>query len=196
MSIAFGTGNKSQAKNLGPDQILFKKEEENLFFNLSKDRMVLSNIKAYAGWESLFNYFINFLDVVNDKLGVKEFNRVSVRYVNNLNLPNYGLADFNKYIKSAPSVPNGVPNKVSGFLNRLILSDEEKSTTAIVSQGLDHNRVSLSETLPVIFDIDVIKTGKLISEKENIENILNSLRKFKNDIFFNTLTNKCLELYE
>lgn len=53
-----------------------------------------------------------------------------------------------------------------------------------------------SQKLPLIFDIDVIKKANFMKKESDIWMDFNLLRQFKNEIFFNSITEKTKELFK
>lgn len=186
--------NQPNMTELGPSQMVFKHSK--YILNISHNKIVISNIHPYAGWDDLYKTFLKVISITRTKLNVTSLNRIGVRYVNNLNIPrNGGDIIFKDYITTAPELPPGVSNSVLGFINRLIVSDKERNATAVISHALDQNRALITEKVPLIFDIDVFKTGEFSTEESKLNNVLSLLREMKNEIFFNTLTDKCKALY-
>ena len=104
------------------------------------------------------------------------------------------VSDFSNYLTAPPIVPPELPQYVSSFLVRLVIHDPALDLAANVTQalekGLDPNNIN------IIFDIDAYKTGEFKPGSEEITNVLDMLRNFKNDFFFNSLTDKAVEVYE
>ena len=53
-----------------------------------------------------------------------------------------------------------------------------------------------NQKLPLIFDIDVWKLTNYKSDDEEMWKEFEKLRKFKNDVFFNSITEKTKELFK
>jgi uncharacterized protein (TIGR04255 family) len=53
-----------------------------------------------------------------------------------------------------------------------------------------------TQKLPLIFDIDVIKKANYTKKESGMWNDFNLLRRFKNEIFFNSITEKTKELFK
>ena len=85
-------------------------------------------------------------------------------------------------------MPKNLPQSLTNFFLRLTIPKED--IIAIIMQAFE---VPGSKKLSFIFDIDVFK---LVDSHEDIWQIFNRLRDFKNEIFLNTITDKTKELFK
>ena len=119
--------------------------------------------------------------------------RLALRYINRLNIP-LPIEDFSLYLTSPPVIPPDLPQEVSSFLTRVVLHESTVSLAANITQaleqGLDPNSVT------VILDIDAYKTGEFDPHGAEIAEVLEALHHFKNRVFFSSLTEAALRLYE
>ena len=119
-------------------------------------------------------------------------NRIAVRYINELKIP-LPFKDFTEYLSCPPEVPDGLPQAVSSFLQRVVIPDPVNNCTSIITQALNDAGVT-PETITVLLDIDVFRT--LVVDSTNSEliwNGLGELRKIKNDMFFGHITDEMVE---
>ena len=117
--------------------------------------------------------------------------RVSLRYINRLDLPLSHGQDFEIFLRSPPELPADAPQMVSRFLSRVTASDENSSATAIVTQKLDRPAMPV----PVIIDIDAFWGEDSDPGEAILHRILMSLRALKNRCFFALLTDDAVKLY-
>ena len=117
---------------------------------------------------------------------------VRLRYINRLKIPSAkGLANLDDYLRVGPRLPEEDRFTFKGFLNQHL---------AIEAQTGNEVKIILSSQkaedgfLPIILDIAAANGEP--NEPEDWPQILlkiQSLRKLKNDIFYNTVTEKCLQ---
>jgi uncharacterized protein (TIGR04255 family) len=69
--------------------------------------------------------------------------------------------------------------------------DARTNLTQLLQEG-----VAPADHVPVILDIDVYKTVILPPETEDAWNLLKELRVIKNEVFFASLTEKAVELFQ
>lgn len=120
---------------------------------------------------------------------------VQLRYINRIHLPLIdGSVDLDEYFKNGPKLPDDMGLTFAGFLqqNQAI----EPNTGFLVNTVLTAQDVKESK-LSVIFDNSVKSPKTLdVSDWASIELSLQSLRNLKNRVFINTLTEKCLHLFQ
>ena len=101
--------------------------------------------------------------------------------------------------RAAPSVPDAVPQGLSGFLQRVIIPDADNNCTSIVTQALEGPPFVTQEgaSITVLLDVDVFRAvnldGGLVDE---IWSGLEDLRVQKNRMFFEHLTEKTMEMFQ
>jgi uncharacterized protein (TIGR04255 family) len=121
---------------------------------------------------------------------------IRLRYINRILVPmTAGAVDLDEFLTIGPRLPDEERLRLSGFLNQ----------QAAVEKGTGH-QVNLvltaqppeSEKLPVILDITVAATTTTAESADwaTILSLIGSLRSLKNRIFLNTLTVKCIELFQ
>lgn len=120
---------------------------------------------------------------------------VQLRYINRISLPaTSGRVQLDDYLKIGPPLPREDNLTFVGFLNQQLALEEETGNTAnVVLTTQPHE----GDKLPIIFDICVANNGA--AEPEDWPWILArilSLRALKNRIFRNTLTERCLSLFQ
>ena len=87
-----------------------------------------------------------------------------------------------------------MPQTLSSFFYRVVVPANDLGVTAIITQALE-SKDDIKDNVPVILDIDVIKSNSDGFLEDDILSILEKLRKFKNQIFFKSITDKLLEEY-
>lgn len=173
---------------------LFTSSDKKRVVQARLDGFTYSKLKPYDNWENLKaeaeELWENYCKIA-EPLEVK---RVALRYINHIELP-LPFSDFKDYLLTTPEVAPNIPQGLANYLMRLVIPRENKLDIAIVIQEMK----PISENgkiLPIIFDIDVFRSIKLDPQGGQIWEILEELREFKNDIFFNSITNKTRELFK
>jgi uncharacterized protein (TIGR04255 family) len=121
---------------------------------------------------------------------------VRLRYINRLNLPLVASQiDLDEYFKVGPRLPDEDSQGLFGFLNQLQMF--EKETGHLITTVLMAEEVKDDKLLSVIFDNMVAaRVGADPSDWPKIEATIQSLRNLKNRVFSDTLTKKCLDLFQ
>ncbi|HEY7298291.1 MAG TPA: TIGR04255 family protein [Xanthobacteraceae bacterium] len=120
---------------------------------------------------------------------------IRLRYINRILVPmTAGQIDLDEFFKIGPRVPDEEKLMLSGFLEQQ--ASIEKGTGYQVNLVLTAQSPA-EQKLPVILDITVASTDVLeAADWASMLPILQSLRSLKNRIFANSLTSKCIELFQ
>jgi uncharacterized protein (TIGR04255 family) len=157
------------------------------------DGFTFSRLKPYETWEHL-RAEAHRLWLLYAKIATPEaIRRVALRYINRLDIP-LPIKDFSEYLTASPTVPEKLPQGVSGFFTRVIIHDPSIDAAAIITQALEPT--SNPEVVAIILDIDVFKQSQFGLDEKEAWVIIDQLREFKNKIFFESITEKIVELYQ
>lgn len=176
------------------DGYLFHSKDGKKIVQARLDGFSFNMLKPYSNWESfseeantLWQHFINIANPIN-------VTRLALRYINRIELP-LPFNDFKEYVVTIPEVGPNIPVAVSDFFCKLVTTNVDKNITAIITENIDTKKQTL-EKLPLIFDIDAFKQVNLKPTGSDVNDIMEELRNFKNDIFLNSLTDKTKELFK
>jgi len=161
---------------------------------LREDGFTFNRLKPYEKWEEVKNEALRLWNYYKELVKPEFIKRIELRYINNLNIP-MPINDFRDYLTCPPEVPEGLPQGISSFFYRVVIPAPDTRITAIITQALE-SKVDFKDHLPIILDIDVYKITPDGFLEEDVLAILEKLRNFKNQIFFNSITPKLLEIYK
>ena len=121
--------------------------------------------------------------------------RVCLRYINRILLPlAEGKVRLEDFLQVSPRLPDEANLKFKGFLRQHIAVEESTGnevTLVLTTQPAE------PKCLPLIFDIAAGRFENLDPEDwKGIGERIESLRSLKNRVFHNTLTDKCLNLFQ
>jgi uncharacterized protein (TIGR04255 family) len=120
---------------------------------------------------------------------------VRLRYINRILLPTVsGRVELNDYLKIAPRLPDEETLTFVSFLNQHTAVETDTGNQVnivLTTQPQENNK------LPIIFDncVESVETGAPEDWAWLLKKFL-SLRSLKNRIFRNTLTERCLNLFQ
>ncbi len=183
----------TQAESLSPEGIIFYSVDKKKIIQLQRDSFSFVWVGKYSKWEEFSSEALELWNKADKTLKTNALIRIGSRFINNLNIPQN--IELKEIIVNSPTPPEGTSFEMAGFLNQMTLYDDDNSVSAIVCLGLGHNKIK-EQKLPVIFDIDVFSLDVIQNENTKINENLNKLRVFKNSIFFKSLTQKGMELYQ
>jgi uncharacterized protein (TIGR04255 family) len=169
-------------------------DDQKRIFQARLDGFTFNRLSLYTKWEDLREE-ANSLWLLYKKITSPELiTRVALRYINNLKIP-MPIKEFGDYLTAPPTVSEALPQGVTSFLTRINIYDPELDANAIITQALEPSGPEPA-FLPVILDIDVFRIQSKGIDEQEAWNLLDKLRHFKNKIFFESITDKLLEVYK
>lgn len=172
----------------------FKSEDQLNVAQFRVDGFTFNRLRPYASWELIFPEAMKLWRLYFRIADPKLVTRIALRYINHLRLP-LPIDDFERYLTAPPMVPQGLPQRLSGFLTRVVIHDPERGLAANVTQALEL-RVTDPDHVTVIIDIDAYKRSDFEPNAPGIERTFQVLHDFKNDIFFKSITEETARLFE
>jgi uncharacterized protein (TIGR04255 family) len=157
------------------------------------DGFSLSRLHPYAEWMTFRDEAKKLWQIYQEIMKPAAITRVALRYINNLNMP-YPINDFDEYLTAPPTVPKDLPQGISSFLTRMVVTEPALGINAIITQALELvPPMPEINRLPVILDIDVFKQDPKGMEEADAWHTIEQLRHFKNKIFDKSITPKLKE---
>ncbi len=170
------------------------------FWNKQRNQLVqfrtagfsFNRLRPYSGFdaykEELRANWLKYCDIA----APNRINIVRLRYVNVIRIEQ-NLHDIDDYFKIGPRIPTIEPElSVARFSNKCLVFDSARSSDAEIALDLrpanDSSRYTLTITVGKRVDIEPIDWLQVCSTIE-------SLRGFKNILFKESITEKCLQLF-
>ncbi len=176
-----------------PHGYFFKSEDEKTVVQFRVDGFTLNRLRPYTSWDELFPLVIDLWRLYCTTARPEVITRLAVRYINRIPLPP-GPIRTETYLRAGPTIPQELPQHISSFLTRVTIHDLDADIAAHVAQALEVD-VSRQQSI-VILDIDAFRQGEVAVGDTAVEETLNRLRKFKNLIFFSSLTEETMRQFE
>ncbi|MBI4389800.1 MAG: TIGR04255 family protein [Nitrospinae bacterium] len=179
----------------GPDGYLFKSPNEQKVVQARRDGFTFNKLKPYDHWDIFRNEAKELWDRYLKIAKPTKITRIVLRYINCIEIPivkpEVALED---YVLIYPEIPKDFPYKLANFLTVMEVLDIENEITARINISMEPIK-SEGKTLPLIFDIDAYRMLDLDPNDQKIWEIFETLRTFKNKIFFGSMTEKSKELF-
>jgi len=157
------------------------------------DGFTFNKLKPYQSWEQMRDeareLWALYSETVANGLPVQ---RVALRYINHLDIR--AGTPLSEYLLSPPTVPEGLPQGVTEYLNRLVLEHHDLGAAVIVTQNLQPSKAQ-KDSMNLLFDIDVFRENANLKHDE-VWGVLEGFHTFKNEIFFKSITEKTAESYQ
>lgn len=175
--------------------VLVKSPDEKTQAQFRVNGFTLNRLEPYTSWDEIYPQTIRLWHLYVEIAKPLAVVRLAARYINRLKLP-LPVADLRDYLIAPPRVPEGLPQALRAYLTRLVIHDSSLDHSAIVTQSFEPNPVD-PEHATVLLDIDAFKDLMLKpTEHDEIDRVLSDLHRFKNDIFFGSITQKASRLFE
>lgn len=176
-----------------PDGYLFRSNIDNKVVQARLDGFTFNKLKPYKDWMSfqaeaqeLWNIYLKIATPI-------KIVRIALRYINRIEIP-LPMSEFKEYILTVPEIAPNIPQALSHFFMQLVIPNPEIGATAVINQTVEP--ITPNQRAPLIFDIDVFKDVVYVDNKEKIWDDFKDIRIFKNEIFFNSVTDKAKELFK
>ncbi|MEX2152400.1 MAG: TIGR04255 family protein [Gemmatimonadaceae bacterium] len=183
----------ARTEDLGPQGLFFATADEKTILQFRIDGFTMNRLRPYTSWQELFPVAMEMWQLYASLARPEFVTRIALRYTNQIELPP-SVDAFEQYLTAPPIVPQGLPQLVSAFLTRVTIHDATTQNAVHVSQALEHDAVA--RRAKVILDIDAFRTVDYEPQDARIMTTLEQLHSFKNLVFFSSVTEATLSLFE
>ena len=172
---------------------LFQSTHEKKIVQARLDGFTFNKLKPYNKWEVFRDDARELWDIYFQISNPVKITRIALRYINRIEIP-LPMKDFKEYILTTPEIAPKLPQVLDYFFMRLVTPNPTIQAIAVINQTMENP--TEKQRLPLIFDIDVFQNTTYIGNKAEIWDEFEKLRIFKNEIFFNSITDKTKELFQ
>lgn len=156
-----------------------------------------SQLQPYRNWDDLRDNARRLWDVLLRHAQPAGVERIALRFINRIPVP-MPVKEFTDYITTMISVAPGIPQAVEELFFRLVIPKHigTRQIKGIVTCTLEPIQTAPTPVLPIVFDIDVFAQVSILSpNSQEIWDLFEGLRTFKNEIFFSSTTEKAKALF-
>lgn len=179
---------ETNARRIGYEY--FSKEQKRKL-SISEGAITYIDETPYHGWEIFKGEILKYMKVLTPVLREVTVERTSIRFINQFKFDHDQFDAPEEYFNTlvtTKSEEGMFSNPVLKYGFQVSLEMGESVISHVKQQA-----EKLSDNIMYTFDIDVLDYHNLIYNVDSIDATLESLRNYKNDIFFNNLTPKTLE---
>ena len=155
------------------------------------DVFTFSHLEPYDTWEEMKEEAVRLWEIYAAAVSPDPITRMGTRYINVLKLP--FNTELKEYLTAPPTIPEGLNQELSSFLTRVEIRDPTIGAHGILTQALEGVHENYA---PIVLDIDVFITRQFDPQGQEFWNSLDQLRDFKNTVFFESITEKSMELFQ
>lgn len=194
-SFGFGAGGEQTSRQA---QIGYRLDNDQTHYVLQPrtNGFTLSRLSPYGQWSDLRDearkWWSQFYEIARPDV----ISRLAVRYVNAIQIP-LPVVDFGDYLTCPPRLPDGIPQALSGFLQRVVVPDEQARCTSVITQALEGQPTTLGGgAINLLLDIDVFRPTRIdVGSIDEVWAGLDELRDQKNRMFFAHITERTVEMF-
>jgi len=186
-------------KSGGQDGYLFRSSDGRQIVQARLNGLTFNRLRPYKSWALFRDEARKHWELFADLAVPELVTRLGLRYINAIELP-LG-ADFKEYLLTVPEIAPGVPQSLEDFLVRLAIPIERFNCKAIVTETMKPIKNKKTNDIEsrkfhFILDIDVFRKGIFRPDSTDIWEAFELLRDAKNEIFYESLTDKAKELFK
>lgn len=186
-------GPAAESHDLGFHGLFLRTSDGSKVAQFRTDGFTLNWLPPYQTAELLFDEAIRLWEMYRSVVNPTVATRIALRYINRIPLKLADGEDLGPYLTAIPPVGPGIKARVSSFLSRVVIHDDQSDNTAVVTQAMDP---SAEANHQVLIDIEVFRAGESGIESDSIRRILDGQRVFKNRLFFSLVTEQTLRRFE
>lgn len=158
------------------------------------DGFTFNKLKPYENWAKFRNEARSLWEKYLEIVKPLKIVRIALRYINQIEIP-LPFKDFEEYILTLPKLaPKLSQQVVSSSFMQFTIQNRDIEASAIITQTM--KKPTPVGKLPFILDIDAFKLQIFGENKQQMWDEFEKLRTFKNDIFFNTITEKTMDMFK
>lgn len=193
INFNFSKDESSASSNQKPNGFVMRTEDRLYAAQILLNRVSLSRLRPYLDWLELRKRMDRLWPIYRDTTSAVRVKRLAVRNINKILLPD-STKKLGYYFTNPMTIPAGLPQNYASYLIRAVIPDVETKSIAIIQQVLEG--VNSDNQISIIFDIDTFKEVDIdVNDEENIWSTIEELHRFKNRIFFNSITENTKELF-
>ncbi|HKU19297.1 MAG TPA: TIGR04255 family protein [Candidatus Saccharimonadales bacterium] len=180
---------------IGPQDIgvSFRSVDGLHVLQVRRDGLSLSRLRPYSDWEQLFNEMWRAWETYKAVVKPNRVKRVSTRFINQINIP-LGR-DLDDFFVVSPRLPEGAPNFISAFSSTVGIPYQDQKSNAFMrmAQLVTNNPT----VMPIILDFDILHDCDLSpDDDDSVRDNINALRSIKNQLFFGSVKDPAMELFQ
>lgn len=173
--------------------IMFLHEDEKQLVQVRRQGYSFNRLSPYSSLDDYIPEIQRTWELFLEIASCGQVRSIRLRYINRLPIPFMGEINLDDYLETGPHLADEESLMFTGFLHQHTAVEKESNNEAKIILASQQRE---EDTLPIIFDITVSRTEAVETDQWNsILSIIQSLRQLKNDIFFGSLTEKCLDLF-
>lgn len=180
------------ATDKGLQGFFFRSEDGTQVAQYRLDGFTHNRLRPYTSWEQVLGETWRLWALYRECAAPEAVTRVAVRYINHFEIP--ASADMGLYLTDPPESPDRAKRPMRHYLKRIVVEEPESGIQAAVTQAIEPSPGP--DRRVVLLDVDAFAVGEYPSARGDLEVVLSALHRFKNEIFFGSLTETAVGMFE
>lgn len=185
----------TQSKRQGIQALQFLKNDEKQLVQVRTTGYSFNRLAPYTSFDDYLPEIRRTWNLYREIAEPIQIKVVRVRYINRIRLPSTdGRVELDDYFRLGPRLPDEERLTMTGFLNQYVAVEADTGhqvTTVLTAQQRE------KDCVPIIFDNAAAAMSSVDPDDwERLGVTLGALRALKNRVFRNTLSDKCLHLFQ
>lgn len=173
--------------------IQYKNPKTNSLIQIGKNLLAINQLTPYTSWEDFVPLVKSNLDAYLSITGAYKLNRIKIRYINKILLPDedMNIADFFKY---SMIVPKEIASTIANF--KVHTEHLFNNNRDLLSVNLHNAPPSEENFVPFVLDLSYTLIDINEVNEVNVEEWLNDAHSILNTTFEAILTERCKEYFD
>ena len=151
-----------------------------------------SRLAPYESWEPFRDLARSFCDVYRSTTKPLSVERMAVRYINQINVPESSV-ELTEYFRTSPEISSDLPQQIDGLFMQVRLPQKDIGAAVVLNQTIAPP--TKPDVISVIFDIDIFSEETVLVDDNAIWEYFEILHSRKNEIFEACITDRTRELF-
>jgi len=171
---------------------VFRNKEQARVAQFRRDGFTFNKLRLYTDWEDVFEeawrLWLEYVAIAQPLT----VTRIAVRYVNHIAIPH--PFDFPEFLTDPPTSPDAIPQLFIDFFKRVVVHDTESGLFVNIIQAIE--RREDPTTVVFLLDVDAYAREEHEPGSSALEPRFQQLRELKNQVFFESITEKTAGMFE
>lgn len=195
MNLESDTPAEPIIKELTWKGLRFQSADKKYIAQFNRDGYVFSRLESYQSWNQLYDEAMRLWNMYTEIAQPTEIQRIGLRYINRIQLPLNELR-FEDYFESPAQPPKNLDVPFHSFLHQETLAVPDYPYAVNIVKTIQPPQAPAVQGLNLILDIDAFSTQGFEADEAGLRRHLLEMRWLKNKVFFGSVTQLTLKLFQ
>lgn len=173
----------------------YRSADEKYIAQFHDNRFIFSRLEPYQSWDRFYyegmRLWSNYIELAKPS----DLQRIGLRYINRIQLPVNEL-HFEDYLHSAPTTPKDFNLPFLNFLHQDTFEVPGHPYAINITKTIQPPKTQDNQGLSLILDIDIFTNQEPDFAMDLLEQRLIDMHWLKNKVFFGSITDKAMTLFQ